>query len=292
MANNGHPSINTLPAFTMQSNKHRLLDQVPGLGMTMDVRSSNELCFASLVTTESSLFFIRKGTMTVEARGVDYTARQGEFLLLQAGVPLNITHRPCPNGEHEATGLFWDRKMIADTAPSLDDCLQDPALVLGEQEERFQASFTAAYNALKHADMLPPAIVAHRLREVLIWLSLWPVYFRPVENLTLSSRLRDLLGANPGAVWSEREAAKTLGQSPATLRRHLAAENASFREILVDVRMLYALRLLHSTNQPVGIVASNAGYECQSRFAQRFRKRFGFYPSLVRGHKRGSCQSN
>jgi AraC-like DNA-binding protein len=59
-------------------------------------------------------------------------------------------------------------------------------------------------------------------------------------------------------------------------------------ELLVDVRMSLALTLLQATSLPVTQIAMNAGYESPSRFAVRFRQRFGFAPTAVRGHQRAA----
>ena len=270
----------------MRSGRNRTLNQVPEVGLTMEIMSRNEVSFLSLVTSESSMFLIREGLMTVEAKDMAWEARPGEFILLQAGIPLNITHQPSGRGVHQATGLFWARQVISGIAPSTEACLKEPAYVLGERDGRFHDSFISACRALSGTDHLPPAVAASRIREVLIWLSLSSLFFLPAENKTLSYRLRSLLELTPGAGWTERQACGALGQSPATLRRRLAAENTSFREILTDARMLYALRLLHSTDQPIGNIARDSGYNCPSSFTKRFCQRFGFHPSSLRGHQR------
>ena len=52
--------------------------------------------------------------------------------------------------------------------------------------------------------------------------------------------------------------------------------------------MSYALTLLHGTDTSVLSVALAVGYDSASRFSARFRSRFGYLPSDVRGHKRGT----
>lgn len=286
--NDIRPKQKPARGLTMQTDKHRQLHIVPGLGLTMDVRNWNEHCFVSMITTESSLFLIHEGSMLVESPGLLLTAGRGEFIMLQAGMPVKITHETSEHGLHAATGLFWDRKIIAEASQSLDACLKEATALLGAFEQNFHASFAAAYRALQNAEALPKAIVAHRLQEVLLWLAQDGLFFRPAENQTLTARLREMLTANPGAAWPEKTVAKALGQSPATLRRHLASEATTFRDVLAETRMLHALRLLHSTDQPIGVITESCGYKCPSRFAEAFRQRFGFHPSAVRGHRRGS----
>ncbi|MNH37503.1 DNA-binding transcriptional regulator AraC [compost metagenome] len=55
---------------------------------------------------------------------------------------------------------------------------------------------------------------------------------------------------------------------------------------MIDVRMNSALTLLQSTDWPISAIAQHVGYESSSRFAERFRKRFGFAPTAIRGHQR------
>jgi AraC-like DNA-binding protein len=70
--------------------------------------------------------------------------------------------------------------------------------------------------------------------------------------------------------------------SEATLRRRLAEKSETLSGILLDLRMSAALSLLQATEDSIAQVALSVGYESPSRFAQRFRERFGFSPSQVR----------
>ena len=65
-------------------------------------------------------------------------------------------------------------------------------------------------------------------------------------------------------------------------RRRLAKQGTGFRTLLTDVRMTRALTLLQVTPWPVAQIAGAVGYESPSRFAARFKERFGFAPSAVR----------
>ena len=59
--------------------------------------------------------------------------------------------------------------------------------------------------------------------------------FPPAE--TLAQRIRRHVMAAPDRDWQSRDVEALLGMSGATLRRHLAAEETSLRELLIDVRM-------------------------------------------------------
>ena len=76
--------------------------------------------------------------------------------------------------------------------------------------------------------------------------------------------------------------AQRLGMSEATLRRRLANEGASFRELLGNIKMMRALTLLQTSPLGVAQVAYAVGYESPARFAAKFRAHFGCTPSDVR----------
>ncbi len=66
-----------------------------------------------------------------------------------------------------------------------------------------------------------------------------------------------------------------IGVSEATLRRKLATAGTSLTDIIADVRMTRAASLLQATELPINRVALEVGYESASKFAARFRERFG-----------------
>lgn len=91
-----------------------------------------------------------------------------------------------------------------------------------------------------------------------------------------------LVAARPHVPWTAGDAARALGVSEPTLRRRLAAEGASFRAIVAEIRLTHGLMLLHTTRASVLEIALACGYESPSRFATRFRDRFGMSPSEMR----------
>jgi AraC-like DNA-binding protein len=100
---------------------------------------------------------------------------------------------------------------------------------------------------------------------------------------TLSARVRKMIESNPTRDWSSPDIEAALGQSGATLRRHLAAEGLSLREIIAEARLSHALTLLLTTRLPVKSVAARVGYASVSTFVKRFHGRYGIEPSAVGG---------
>jgi AraC-like DNA-binding protein len=163
----------------------------------------------------------------------------------------------------------------AGTAP-----LGDPGRLASD--DRALAAFERAAAACEDP-LLPPSLREHAVAEVLLWLAEEGVGLAPARAPGLSARLRSLLAEDPAAPWTAPEAARALAVSEATLRRRLARDGTSFSDLLADLRMTRALGLLQATSHPVNRVALEVGYECPSRFAARFRARFGIAPSMVRG---------
>jgi AraC-like DNA-binding protein len=76
-----------------------------------------------------------------------------------------------------------------------------------------------------------------------------------------------------------------LAMSESTLRRKLKSEGTNVQNIKDHARLGLALHLLQTSNHSIGVVAEQCGYQSQSRFTQRFKKRFGLTPSELRKTK-------
>ncbi|PXW39616.1 AraC-like DNA-binding protein [Klebsiella oxytoca] len=98
----------------------------------------------------------------------------------------------------------------------------------------------------------------------------------------LTGQVRQIIMLSPAETWSVAKVAKMLFLGESTLRRRLQQESRSFRQIVEEVRMAYALGQLQSTSRPIGEIALNSGYLCGSRFTARFRQHYGVLPKHVR----------
>lgn len=99
-------------------------------------------------------------------------------------------------------------------------------------------------------------------------------HVRPVSEF-----VRQLLPA--GTVTIET-VADQLGLHPRALQRRLAAEGASFTDLLDAIRQDTARRLLAETDLPLGTVSRQLGYAEQSALTRACRRWFGMTPSAVR----------
>lgn len=98
---------------------------------------------------------------------------------------------------------------------------------------------------------------------------------------SLASQVRTLITAQPQRAWRSRDIEDSLGISGATLRRHLAAEHCSLRELITDARLAHAMALLYTTRWPLKTVAARAGYRSTRSFSQRFQQRYGLDPASI-----------
>ncbi|MFT2111390.1 helix-turn-helix transcriptional regulator [Marinomonas sp. 2405UD68-3] len=76
-----------------------------------------------------------------------------------------------------------------------------------------------------------------------------------------------------------------LAMSESTLRRRLKSEGTSLQGLKDQAKLSYGLHLLQTTKYTIQTIASNCGYQSQSRFTQRFKQRFGLTPTDLRKTK-------
>lgn len=102
------------------------------------------------------------------------------------------------------------------------------------------------------------------------------------EHPSWKQRVSQLVIVDPARSWEFGEVCSRLGVSESSLRRKLQSEQTNFRELLEEARLSHGLYLLLETAHPIGQVADAAGYQSQSRFGERFKRRFGMTPTELR----------
>ncbi len=94
-----------------------------------------------------------------------------------------------------------------------------------------------------------------------------------------------------GGTYSSSAVARTLGVHQRTLRRRLADEGVTFRELLCEARCEIAQQLLESSDLPVAGIAQILHYDDPTAFTRAFRKFAGVSPSQWR-EESAQSQSN
>jgi AraC-like DNA-binding protein len=251
------------------------------------VVQQSSLRISSVAVDSPALILLRHGSKTLSSGTRRWCVEAGQGIVVSAGQVLDIENRLSAEGHFEARWVVWCADLLAFpdvTYPSSRELAG--AIVLPKLSAAFASAIDRAVEAISDVAAVPSAVAAHRMTELLVWLRESGIRLAPGKQASTTARLRGLVAAAPASSWSVAAAAHEIATSQATLRRRLLAEGTSFNEIVTDARMSTALTLLQSTQRPVADIAADVGYESPSRFAVRFKRRFGFAPSVVRGHAR------
>ena len=103
----------------------------------------------------------------------------------------------------------------------------------------------------------------------------------PTDNLVAS--LKQALLLYPyGTFPTINAVAEMAGTSVRTIQRRIAGAGTNFREVVGEVRMDRAVRLLPNQDMRISDVAREAGYDDSSHFARAFRRHAGISPRQYR----------
>jgi AraC-like DNA-binding protein len=247
-----------------------------------------------VVVGDASLIVVEEGRKRIRWSGGECVASAAQAVSLQAGEVVDIANTPGHSGVYRALWICWCAELFAELHLMPPAALHRPSprvALHSDLSDAFHGAFSRAFDSLNDADGLPASIATHRVKEVLLWLGERGFHFAPPTPASLGQQVRRLVSADPALDWSMQGVARETATSVPTLRRRLAAEGIVFRDLVQDVRMSHALALLQNTDAPVLHVALAAGYASASRFAARFRTRFGYLPTDIRGQDRGRPKS-
>lgn len=274
----------------MDMQMRHMIAEKPGIGATGHITQATRLNFTSLTTIVPLIIIVRRGRKVIQSPGFEFVLEAGEAIAIAQGQVFDFENIPAEDGDYEARWLTLEPEIVRGfvaldaTEPVM------PAKVLGRMSEGLSQAFERAVDALQDDGDLPDAVIRHRVTELLTWLAAAGFRFSLLQADSYTARVRRLVGRRPDHAWSSAEISSALGVSEATLRRRLQEEGVGLREVLTDIRMTHAMSLLQSSQLPVSAIAASSGFESQSRFAIRFRDRFGFPPSAIRGHHRVSVR--
>ncbi|AJJ19913.1 MULTISPECIES: helix-turn-helix transcriptional regulator [Yersinia] len=267
----------------------RTINFCPGVGSSAHVIQHTELLLTSVYIEHPLLIMVNRGHKIIRWDNQECIIQAGEIVAVSSGQTVDVINGLSDDGLFFSHQLRCDPRLIATFASH--PASAGLGYVTGVMPVRnlapeFINTFSNTFKAISDTGDIPPTIVRHRMLELLLWLAQRGVKFILNESDSLSERVRRCLAVDPHKIWSASEVADHMAMSEVVLRRKLAAEKILLRDLMIDVRMTSALRLLQGTDWPISLIASQVGYESASRFAERFRKRFGFAPTAIRGHHR------
>jgi AraC-like DNA-binding protein len=273
----------------------RALHARPGIGVAAHVLQGRGLDILRMRTEQPALIVVRRGIKSVRSgRDAAVRASPGQAIVLAGNQTVDFTNSVADGMHYEARWLLFDPALLDDAyyrsqAIRLETPGREPASVrlLAQVPGGLADAFERSAQALVPDAGIPDAVARQRLLETMHWLLGAGIALRnPPVNPDVSVRLRALIAGRLDDDWTAERIAAALALSETTLRRRLAMEGTSPKEVLVEARMAMALTMLQATTQPVSGIALAVGYASPSRFAVRFRQRFGFAPTAVRGHER------
>ncbi|WP_431687054.1 helix-turn-helix transcriptional regulator [Hahella sp. NBU794] len=254
-----------------------------GVGTTASILTRNDLFIGKFVTDYPTLILVRRGKKTLLMGERRVVLLPGDAVAIGAGAACDVENET-DDGQFEADWIVCPQALIRKVEPDFPGRRGVQGIVsmqgLGTE---FNLAFERGLQAIREPKAIPQLVAEHRVCELLHWLASTGYVFRSDERADLQRKVRLLIGAEPDRKWSSQDIAGSLAMSEATFRRKLAKEGQTFSEILVDVRMSLALALLQSTDAAIASVAYQVGYESASRFSVRFKQRFGFSPTAIRG---------
>jgi AraC-like DNA-binding protein len=266
----------------------RAIHHRDGIGLVARILQSRALVLAQVIVEQPVVILVIRGTKTLRSGTARWVVRSGEAIAVAGGQALDVLNEPPEDGgDYEALWLRFMPGLVGEYARQhpAKRVILDAWPLRPLQPACGQAVLRAAH-ALADAASVPDAVARHQLEELLVWVGEYGGGFARAPPSSTATRVRALLASAPGSSWSSQAVAARLAMSEATLRRRLAEEEVTLSALRVDVRMSLALNLLQATDQPVARIAQMAGYASASRFAIRFRERFGFAPTALRGHER------
>jgi AraC-like DNA-binding protein len=259
----------------------------PGAGAAAQIVQYNRLRYSNILIEQPVVIVVERGTKILRQGDFECVIAPGEAVALQQGQVFDVVNAAEKDDAYLARWIAFDPELIAAFHPTKNvGAPIEKAHLLTGLQPAFVDAFGAATRVVAEPEGIPLPVARHRIGELLVWLNVLGCFFRPVNATSFAQRARQNLIGDPGTPWTGSGLGKRLGVSEATLRRKLSAEGWSFQQLLTDVRMSAAMQMLQSSDVPVLHIAQQVGYESQSRFAARFRQRFGFPPSAIRGHRR------
>jgi AraC-like DNA-binding protein len=257
----------------------RFTHVVPDIGAHCFIIQARSGTFRCLRADQPGLIVVRRGQKRISSDRIDLQACSGAAIVLPMNGEWTVVNEIAADGDYLADAFMFSPNLVAAYADPSSAPLRDA--VTFRPDGSFEDALERAGQALSAGDQ-PETIRRHLLGEIIVRLDALGMNLRPGEGESLQERVRGLIASDIATEWTASRVTSALGIGEATLRRKLATAGTSLTEIIADIRMTRAVGLLQATEMPVNRVALEVGYESASKFAARFRERFGMAPRDIR----------
>lgn len=226
------------------------------------------------------IVLILKGHKVVSSVGGQHICDSGNFLFLGHHPEIGISNIPDENDEYLALFIEFEFEDFAalPVASSTPNNIHFTGSLKTPNLHRVLMDF------IEWLPGVSTKLWSRRRQEIIDLLCLAGYEKQIYEAVKphLHHRLIEMFQQDFAVKWTLKDACRKLSMSESTLRRHLASEGISFRELNKNIRLDHSLHLLQTTFTPVSIIAEQCGYQSFSRFTERFTERFGMSPSQLR----------
>jgi AraC-like DNA-binding protein len=243
-------------------------------------------CMRAVMLDTPGLVVVLRGSKRFQSERVGWTCGAGEFAMVHQAGPVDMHAEPDGDAGVYRSWVLPFSWRVVDLARSLlathgiGPAPADAVVTTGKSDD-LMPSLSALLDAAMGGE-LTPVELDHGLLGVLIALAkLGHRRFLMASDPSLGARIRALVGTDPGRLWTSAMIEAQMHVSGATLRRRLAEQQTSLREIVRDVRLHHALALLQTTRKPVKVVAQACGFRSVASFSRSFASRFGVQARAV-----------
>lgn len=250
-----------------------------GIGAHCLIVQATSGVFRGLRSDQPGLIIVRRGVKRVSSDSIDLQAGPGEAIVLPMNQEWTVINEVATDGDYRADAFLFSPELVAAYADPGMPPLREATVF--QPDWGFENAIERAGQSLAEADQAG-ALCRHLVGEIIVRLDALGMSLRPGAHDTLHDRVRALVAGDLAMEWPTSRVTAALGVSEATLRRKLAASGTSLTGIIADMRMTRAVGLLQATERPINQVALDVGYESASKFAARFRERFGLSPRDIR----------
>ncbi|MDH4413508.1 MAG: helix-turn-helix transcriptional regulator [Rhizobium sp.] len=252
---------------------------VPGIGAHGFIMQARSGTFHRLYSDQPALIIVRCGIKRISSSLGSCEATPGQAVALPMGREWTVVNEAADIGGYQADVFTFAPELVeayarTKTRPPGDTIAFTPDEAMDEALRRLCRSLP------ERAE--PEPVLKHLFGEIIIRLEALGISLLPEHRSTLNDRVRSLVASDISGEWGAVRVTTALGVSEASLRRKLAASGTTLTETIADVRMSRALGLLQTTELPINQVALEVGYGSASKFAARFRERFGLSPRDIR----------
>lgn len=235
------------------------------------------------------IFMVIEGSASFKfPDGVIGKLNSGEFTLMDISL-LTDVKTDQPNNAINATAIHLDTSILQSIKAGTED------YVFGKQENSFVKYDADDVTAQSIQDLLigiltesnGPNETAEFLARALVseMLKINPSLRRLIHNsfeLKVSQRVIQHIEKNIRNEISLESVSRTLGMSPATLKRRLAAEELSFSHLLKEKRINYAANQLRASHESICEIAFQSGFKSAAHFSTAFKSIQGMTPKEFR----------